>query len=58
MIETIKLSHTVCGETQSCEFTSDAIKLDESLWEWLQSAMVGVGFEADKVKVFFGKGEQ
>lgn len=55
MKETIKLSHTVCGHTQTCEFTRDAIKLDEDLWAWLQHAMVGVGFDADMVKEFFGE---
>lgn len=53
MKESIKLSHTIDGHTQSVRLCSEAVKLDEDLWAWLQSAFVGIGFDADNVRQFF-----
>lgn len=55
MKEVIKLTHIVNGQEQGASLHLDAIKLDEELWAWLQSAFVGIGFNPDGVREFFGK---
>lgn len=53
MFETITISHTVGDNTQSCELRKHAIKLDDELYEWLKSSLVGIGFDAGMVAKFF-----
>jgi hypothetical protein len=53
MFETITITHKVGDNTQSCELCKHAIKLDDELYEWLKSSLVGIGFDAGMVAKFF-----
>jgi len=57
MFETITITHRVGDNIQSCELRKHIIRLDDELYEWLKSSLVGIGFDADMVAKFFEEGE-